>query len=158
MNGIATKLQTGTAACAIAVAATLTPAVVAQAEPAAPIPLNSIGGAGGSTVCGLVGSRDCSANRVTSSPFFSAPTTNNASTTSAGPSVAASPGTLAQNPLLPTIEWSFSFQPLALVPAFLLPYFSWFLNLNFESCIGGLTFKIGPYGTVSSSYSSGGCV
>ena len=46
MTAIATKVQIGTAACAIAVAAALTPAAVAQADPAAPAPLASWASAG----------------------------------------------------------------------------------------------------------------
>ena len=42
MTAIARKVQIGTAACAIAVAAALTPAAVAQADPASPTgPRNS---------------------------------------------------------------------------------------------------------------------
>jgi hypothetical protein len=41
------KVQIGTAACAIAVAAALTPAAVAQADPAVPVPTGSLGGSAG---------------------------------------------------------------------------------------------------------------
>jgi hypothetical protein len=46
MTAIARKVQIGTAACAIAVAAALTPAAVAQADPAKP-PTGSLGGTAG---------------------------------------------------------------------------------------------------------------
>ena len=44
---IARKVQIGTAACAIAVAAALTPAAVAQADPAVREPTGSLGGTAG---------------------------------------------------------------------------------------------------------------
>lgn len=47
MTAIARKVQIGTAACAIAVAAALTPAAVAQADPAVPVPTGSLGGSAG---------------------------------------------------------------------------------------------------------------
>jgi hypothetical protein len=43
MTAIPTKVRIGTAACAIAAAAALTPAPVAQADPAAPVPTSSLG-------------------------------------------------------------------------------------------------------------------
>ena len=68
MTAIARKVQIGTAACAIAAAAALTPAAVAQADPAAPAPLVSQGSLGGSAGAGAalispdcvtVGGPDC---------------------------------------------------------------------------------------------------
>jgi hypothetical protein len=47
MTAIARKVQIGTAACAIAVAAALTPAAVAQADPAKPEPTRSLGRSAG---------------------------------------------------------------------------------------------------------------
>lgn len=169
MNAISRKLQTGTAACAMAVAATLTPAVVAQADPAAPIPLASLGGAagGGSVLCAPVGSTDCSANIITNSPFFNAPSTNNASTTVAGPSASASispSGTIWQNnlwwigtpnPNPPPQTVILTWYPLNLLPASIRPLFSWFYNMNYQACVGGITIRIGPYGAVTTSYGHG---
>lgn len=179
MNAIATKLQTGTAACAIAIAATLTPAVVAHADPAAPVPLGSLGGAAGSgsTLCDPVGSPNCSANTVNSSPSsrpsfraptrFAAPSTAPSTASSAAPSVGAtiaSPGSIFQNefwwfgtpnPNPPERTVVFTFYPLALIPAFIRPLFSWFEDINFEACVFGFSLRIGPYGAVTGSYGRG---
>ena len=163
MNAIATKLQTGTAACVIAVAATLTPAVVAQADPGAPIPLASLGGAagGGAALCDPVGSPTCTANTVTIPPSFNAPTTF------AGPSASASlipSGTIWQNnlwwigtpnPNPPPQTVIFTWYPLNLLPAFIRPLFGWFYDLNYQACVGGITIRIGPYGAVTTSYGNG---
>ncbi len=59
------------------------------------------------------------------------------------------------NPTPPPQTVVFQFYPLTLIPGFLQPFFGWFENINFEACIAGLTLQIGPYGTVSGSYSRG---
>jgi hypothetical protein len=147
MTAIRTRFQTATAACAIAAAAVLTPAAVANADPAAPIPMAGVG----SAVCDPNGPVDC----TTVSPFATGPHSL----------IALSPSsTIFQNglwwfgtpnPTPPTQTTVFTFYPLALVPGFLQPLFGWFSTINFEACIGGLTLHIGPYGTVSGSYSRG---
>jgi hypothetical protein len=131
-----TKFQMGAAASAIAAAAVLTPAVVAHAVPAAPLP-QSLGSSLGSILCGLTGSTPCT------------PT---------------SPGGILSNPLLwlgtpdttpPPSTTILSFQPLTLLPTFLQPLFGWFKNINLEVCVAGLAVKIGSYGTVSASLGAG---
>ncbi|MBB5164308.1 hypothetical protein HNP02_004277 [Mycobacterium sp. AZCC_0083] len=147
MTAIRTRIQTGTAACVIAAAAVLTPAAVANAKPAAPIPMVGIG----STVCDPSDSVDC----ATVSPFASS---------SASLVLGPAPNILQNglwwfgtpNPTPPTQTTVFQFYPLALIPGFLRPLYSWFTqNLNFEACVLGVTLRIGPYGTVSGSYGSG---
>jgi hypothetical protein len=179
MNAIATKIQTGTAACAIAAAAILVPSAVAQADPAVPVPIGSLGGAAGAGSvlnCGPVGSPNCNgsnaANRL--------PSTNGSRAAIASPSIAspsiaspsiaaASPATIIQNPLQNFWVWIgtpnpnppqpfttfFTFQPLDLLPASIRPLFSWFEDINYEACVAGFTIRIGPYGTVTSGYSNG---
>jgi hypothetical protein len=156
---LATKLHIGTAACALAAAAVLTPLPAAQAQPFAPVPLasspGSLGGSAGggaaliSPTCTPATSPDCV------NPL--APTAK---------STLGLPGghTILQNPLWwfghpnpnpPTQTPVFTFYPLNLIPGFLRPLFSWFADINFEVCIVGFTLHIGPYGTVSGSYSRG---
>lgn len=48
-----------------------------------------------------------------------------------------------------------AFYPLALVPGFLKPLFNWFEGVDWQVCILGATAQIGPYGTVTLSYSKG---
>ncbi|WP_029116598.1 hypothetical protein [Mycobacterium sp. URHB0044] len=148
MTAFRKRIQTGTAACAIAAAAVLTPSVVANAEPAAPIPMAGLG----SSVC--VDPTDPAVCTTAVSPFAS----------SAASLVLGPPPNILQNglwwfgtpnPTPPTQTTVFTFYPLALVPGFLQPFFGWFKAINFELCIGGLTLQIGPYGTVSGSYSRG---
>jgi hypothetical protein len=147
MTAIGTRIQSVTAACGIAAAAVLTPAAIANAEPAAPLPMAGLG----SSVCDPSESVDC----ATVSPFATGPSSF----------IALSPSsTIFQNglwwfgtpnPNPPTQTTVFTFYPLALIPGFLQPLFSWFSSINFEACIGGLTLRVGPYGTVSGSYSRG---
>lgn len=165
MATIATKFRTSAAACVIATAAILTPAV-AQAEPAAAVGLGSTASA---PTCTPVGSPGCPNSNSPSSSF---PSASGASSTTLAPFAAAAPsmtllspsGTILQNrlwwfgtpnPTPPTQTTVFQFYPLALIPGFLQPLFGWFGAINFEACIGGLTLRIGPYGTVSGSYSRG---
>jgi hypothetical protein len=131
-----TKFQIGAAASAIAAAAVLTPAVVAHAVPAAPLP-QSLGSSLGSILCGLTGSTSCT------------PT---------------SPDGILSNPLLwvgtpdktpPPTTTILSFQPLSLLPGFVQPLFGWFKNINLEVCVAGAGVKVGPYGTVSVSLGAG---
>jgi len=150
ISEISTKLQVGAAACVIATAAVLTPGAVAQADPVVTPSLAVGGSAGGATLispnCDPVATPDCVA--------------------SFAPSIMALPGgnTILQNPLWwfgppnpspPTQTTVFTFFPLALIPGFLQPLFSWFGDINYEICIAGLTLQIGPYGTVTGSYSRG---
>jgi hypothetical protein len=148
MTAFATRIQTGTAACVIAAAAVLTPTAVAHAGPAAPLPAAGIGAG----LCDPETSPNCD---VTVAPFA----------IPSGPSsIVAGNHPILQNPLWwfgtpnpspPTQTTVFTFYPLALLPGFIRPLFGWFNNINFEACIGGLTLHVGPYGTISGSYSRG---
>ena len=152
MSAIATKVRIGTAACAIAAAATLTPAVVAQADPAAPTPLASQGSLGGSAGGGAA---VISPNCVT----VGGPGCANAPTTFAGPSANAVGGGargLFQNRLI----WIGKVNPtppngITVFQFQLFPNSGWFANTNFEICAFGANLKLGPYGTVTGGFSRG---
>src|SRR3954452_8745030 len=144
MTAFATRIQTGTAACVIAAAAVLTPTAVAHAGPAAPLPA----GGGGAGLCGPEASPNCD---VTVTPFA----------IPSGPSsIVTGNHPILQNPLWwfgtpnpnpPTQTTVFTFYPLALLPGFIRPFFGWFNDINFETCIAGLRLHVGPYGTVTGS-------
>jgi hypothetical protein len=140
MTRIGRRIQTATAACAIAVAAVLMPAPVAHAAPATPLPLVGIG----SSLCAPVGPLDCASLNSLNPLNLSGSIFQNRFWWFGAP-----------NPTPPPQTTVFEFYPLALVPGFLQPLFGWFGNINYEACIGGLTLRIGPYGTVSGSYSRG---
>lgn len=133
-----TKFQVGAATAAIAAAAVLTPAAVAQARPdlmpATPV-LNMISTDmfGTDPILGPV-SFSMDTPCVTADPACVAGL--------AGFSALAAPGG-------PTTIFEFS--PLSFVPGFLKPIVGWFLNFipRFSICIGGLGASIGPYGTFS---------
>jgi hypothetical protein len=178
MTAFATRIQAGTAACAIAVAAAFTPAAVAQAKPAPePVPTVGLGSSVVSPACDPArpACANGSPNTQASSPNARALSPNarrsspNARTSPgiAAPGIApsvAAPSTIFQNPLwwfgppnpnAPPQTVVFQFYPLALLPSFLRPFFGWFEALNFVACIGGFTLHIGPYGSVSGSYGRG---
>ena len=148
---LATKLHIGTAACALAAAAVLTPLPAAHAA-STPGSLGGSAGAGAALI----------------SPVCD-PATSPACVTPVAPGAASTfalPGghTILQNPFWwfgppnptpPTQTPVFTFQPLNLIPGFLRPLFSWFADINYEICVVGLTLHIGPYGTISGSYSRG---
>lgn len=152
LSSISRKVSVGAAACVIAAAAALTPAPDAQANPIAPLPLASAGTLGGSA--------GGDAELVACDPIESAECAAIATTT-------LLPGGLetlwknkflwlgAPNPAPPPQTVVFNFFPVALIPDFLLPFFGWFADVNFEICVAGLTLQIGPYGTVTGSYSKG---
>ena len=163
MNKLATKVHVGTAACALAAAAVLTPLPAAHASPAAPIPLasspGSVGGSagGGAELIAMVPA-DCDPATSSDCPTTFAPAA------SAFPSLLPGGGTILQNPLWwfgppnptpPTQTPVFTFYPLNLLPGFIRPLFGWFADINFEVCIVGLTLRIGPYGAVTGSYGRG---
>jgi hypothetical protein len=133
MNAIATRLQIGTAACAVAAAATLMPLQAAQAAPAIPAP-DWLGTALGSTGCIL--------------PIFNA-------TECAATHAATIGGLLYLGPVDSTPPPRVDFlhldptPVLALIPVIGVPLASWFNSLNIEVCVGGLSARIG------SPYSSG---
>jgi hypothetical protein len=122
-----TKFQMGAAACAIAAAATLTPAAVAVAKPdlMPTAPMSQFFGT--DPIAGPVQfAQDVP-------PWWLFGGHGGAAITTSG-----LPGT----PIL-------SFQPLALLPGFIQPLFGWFNNINISVCALGLGVQIGPYGTVS---------
>ena len=140
------RIRTGTAACVIAAAAVFTPASVANAEPAGP----------GIDTAAVP---DCVVDTADSCVPDPSPFAFSASSISS-----FNPSSIFQNPLWwfgtpnptpPTQTTVFEFYPLALIPGFLQPFFGWFQSINFEFCVAGLTLQIGPYGTVSGSYSRG---
>ena len=153
MNKLGTKLQIGTATCAVAAAAVLIPLPAAQA--ASP---GSLGGSAGGGAELIAVTPDCD------------PTTSTDCATTLAPSAAALPSllpggnTILQNPLWwfgppnttpPPQTPVFTFYPLNLLPGFIRPLFSWFADINFEACVLGFTLHIGPYGAVSGSYGRG---
>jgi hypothetical protein len=158
MTKLATKVQIGTAACALAAAAVLTP-FPAHAGPGAPAPLastpGSIGGSAGGGAA-LIDPIDPTCVPV-GSPACVTTVAPNASLLPGGGSILQNPlwwfG--PPNPTPPTQTPVFTFYPLNLLPGFIRPLFSWFADINYEACIGGLTLHIGPYGAVSGSYSRG---
>ena len=161
MKKLATKVHVGTAVCALAAAAVLTPLPAAHAGPAAPVPLASSPGSVG-------GSAGGGAELIAIAPDCDPETSSTDCVTTFAPSALPSllPGgsTILQNPLWwfgppnptpPTQTPVFTFYPLNLIPGFLRPLFSWFADINYEICIVGFTLHIGPYGAVSGSYSRG---
>jgi hypothetical protein len=46
-------------------------------------------------------------------------------------------------------------QGISLFELRILPDAGWFANLDFQACVFGATIKLGPYGTVSGSYTRG---
>jgi len=138
MTNFATKLQTGTAACAIAAATVLVPLPTAHAAPAVAPPTAPM-----TQVLGNLPQVD----------FWwlfggnpdPGPVTPSTSSFLIG----------AQNPNPPLRNTFLSFQPLTLLPGFIRPFFGWFEGLNFEICVAGISARIGPYGTVSASIGQG---
>lgn len=150
MSTAISKLQMSVAACGIAAVTVISPAAVAQADPIAPMPMTGLG-TSALVSCDPLSSPSCT--------NFATPFVNNSLTLSA-----LSPSSILQNrlfwfgtpnPTPPPRTTVFEFYPLALIPGFIRPLFGWFENVNFEACVGGLTFQIGPYGTVSGSYGRG---
>ena len=83
---------------------------------------------------------------------------------------ALGPNPLFQNPLwwfgtpnpdAPLPAYTRTFEPLADLPSWAQGYYGWYRDLNFEACVLGLsstiTPSVGPYGTSTSSISTGGC-
>src|SRR2546430_7512645 len=138
MKKLATKVRVGTAACALAAAAVLTPLPAAQASPLVPAPLASTPG----SVGGSAGAGAALISPV--APTCDPTTTPDCVTTVApGASTFALPGgnTILQNPLWwfgppnptpPTQTPVFTFYPLNLLPGFIRPLFSWFSDINYE--------------------------
>ena len=93
----------------------------------------------------------------------------------ARPAKAPGANAFGPNPLLQNPLWWFgtpnpdapppvatrTFEPLAGLPGWSQQYYGWYRDLNFEACVLGLsnsiTPSVGPYGTSTSSISTGGC-
>ena len=91
------------------------------------------------------------------------------------PETAPEAGALGPNPLLQNPLWWFgtpnpdapppvytqTFEPLESLPGWAQGYYGWYRDLNFEACVLGvsnsITPSVGPYGTSTSSISTGGC-
>ena len=159
------KLLIGVGAFAFAAAASLTP-LVAQAEPASDTDSSATADPG--TVGNAAGRKPARATRG-SDDRAEAPraTVNGARATAAN---ALGPNPLFQNPLwwfgtpnaaAPTPVYTNTFEPLASLPGWSQSYYGWYRNLDFEACVLGLsstiTPSVGPYGTSTSSISTGGC-
>ena len=155
MSTLAKKFSVGTAACVIAAAAALTPATVAHADPA--MPRTTIDQADSAPMSG----------GFSVIPQLCDPASSNCAASGSNAQSSLSVGgdsTIWQNPLWwfgtpnpnPPPQFAvLTFYPLALLPGFTRPFFSWFENLNFEVCIGGLGVRVGPYGAVSGSIGRG---
>jgi len=140
MTTIATKLHTGTAACAIAAAAALIPLPAASAAPAVPLPAaTGLGSALGSATClaPVFDAGECAAGAATLGGVFYL-----------GPN----------DPTPPVRNDILTLNP---TPVFLLipiiggPLAGWWSSLDIEVCVGGLSARIGGYGTLTASIGSG---
>lgn len=168
MTTTTAKFQLGTAALALAAAATLAP-VVAQADTTAPLrpALTSFAQGLGDTagqpvgvVCADATAADCTLVSAEQANVLAANSADNDFDEQAGAWL--KPVFQNQlwwfgkpNPNPPTQTIIYQFYPLNLVPGFLKPAFGWFENINYESCLFGWTTTVGAYGTVTGSVSRG---
>ncbi|MDT5356389.1 MAG: hypothetical protein QOJ56_4921 [Mycobacterium sp.] len=128
MTALATKVRSATAACAIAAAATLTPAAIAHATPGAPLPEAGVGSSLGTasvTTCDPAVPGSCALAPITTAPLFGG----------GGAAIAAPPFFWLGSPGNP------NYQPIFGIT------FPNFFGLDFEACIFGLGVRLGPYGT-----------
>jgi hypothetical protein len=169
MTTASSKIWLTAGAFAVAAAAALTP-VMAQAAPADDTDSSAVGDAAG-TPTPARANRGAT-NRAGTAGGGSAPVAGPAL---AGPASTPGAGATGSNPLFQNSLWWFgtpnpnppapaytrTFQPLADLPGFSQPFFGWYRNLNFEACVLGVGNKtvtsVGPYGTSTSSISTGGC-
>jgi hypothetical protein len=179
------KLLIGAGAIALAAAASLTP-LVAQAEPAGDSDSSSSSSDAASTTSDA-DSASSGVGSAAGRPGKAAKTnrggTPRATAQTPPPSVVSgartdtAPGAdalgsnpLIQNPLIwigtpnpapPPPVYTRTFEPLASLPDWAQGYYGWYRDLNFEACVLGLsnsiTPSVGPYGTSTSSISTGGC-
>ena len=162
------KLLIGVGAIALAATASLSP-LVAQAEPAGDTDSSATADAG--SVGNAAGRKPARATRGSAgnaqAPQAPQASVNGARSTAAN---ALGPTPLFQNPLwwfgtpnaaAPTPVYTNTFEPLASLPGWAQSYYGWYRNLDFEACVLGLsstiTPSVGPYGTSTSSISTGGC-
>lgn len=157
LSGVTTKFNASAAALAIAGAAVLTPPLVANAEPV-----------GATQIAQTLGSAASANDNLWYLENDQATAARAGLATSAAAASAPSFNSIFQNRLIwigpanpnppAGTKTVFEFAPLALIPGFLRPLYSWFTqSLNFQICIGGISAKVGPYGTISGSVSSRGC-
>ena len=141
------KILLSASAFAIAAAAAITP-VVAQADTAVPLnpSFTSIAERVGNAGKPVKPNRGAKARATGTYPLFQ--------------NSLIWFGTPNPNPP-PPVGTPRTFEPLASLPGWSLPYYGWFRDLNFEACVLGLsnsiTPSVGPYGTSTSSLSTGGC-
>jgi hypothetical protein len=140
MNSIATTVRMGAAACAIAAAATVVSAPVAQATPLMPAPTaTGIGSALGSATCFV--------------PVFNS--------TECAVGAATIPGAFYLGPNDPTPPVRTDILKVNPIPVFLLipvlgvPLAGWWASLDLEVCVGGISARVGGYGTLTASLGSG---
>jgi hypothetical protein len=180
------KLLIGVGAIALAVTASLSP-LVAQAEPAGDTDSNAASSDSAGTtsdagsastassgVGSAAGRKTGKTNRGgTPRATADAPpqsVVSGARTDTEPGAAALGPNPLFQNPLIwigtpnpdaPTPVYTRTFEPLASLPDWAQSYYGWYRDLNFEACVLGLsnsiTPSVGPYGTSTSSISTGGC-
>jgi hypothetical protein len=165
---ITKKIAVGAGAIALAVTASLSP-LVAQAEPVGDTDSSASADAG--SVGNAAGRKPARATRG-SAGNAQAPQAPQASVNGARSTAANALGSnpLIQNPLWwfgtpnpapPPSVYTRTFEPLASLPGWAQGYYGWYRNLNFEACVLGLsstiTPSVGPYGTSTSSISTGGC-
>ncbi|CAN1507902.1 hypothetical protein MCEMIE22_00699 [Mycobacteriaceae bacterium] len=167
------KLLIGVGAIALAATASLSP-LVAQAEPAGDTDSSASADAG--SVGNAAGRKPARATRGSAgnaqAPQAQTPQAPQASINGARSTAASAlgPNPLFQNPLwwfgtpnaaAPTPVYTNTFEPLASLPGWAQGYYGWYRNLDFEACVLGLsstiTPSVGPYGTSTSSISTGGC-
>ncbi|QRZ08324.1 hypothetical protein JN086_08230 [Mycolicibacterium austroafricanum] len=132
LSSVSTKFQVATAATAVAAAAALTPAVIANADIALPAP---------------------------AAPAMSELANIAAAPALGAASIAQQAGWVWFGPAdregAPERTTILQFNTAALIPGFIKRWFGWLGQLNFQACIFGISAVIGPYGTFSATISRG---
>jgi hypothetical protein len=168
------KLLIGVGAIALAATASLSP-LVAQAEPAGDSDSNAASSDSASSEVGNAAGRKAAKTNRGGTPRATADTPPQSVVSGARTDTVPSAGALGSNPLIqnpliwigrpnptpPPPVYTRTFDPLASLPDWSKSYYGWYSNLNFEACVLGLsntiTPSVGPYGTSTSSISTGGC-
>lgn len=177
MTTASRKIWLTAGAFAVAAAVTLSP-VIAQAAPADNTDTDSSAASDSSAAGGAADSSGVGASAGTSNPAKRTPRATSRggqprSPVAGGDNPAAGAtgsNPLFQNPLIwfgtpnpnpPTPAYTRTFNPLASLPGWTNSYSGWYRNMDFEACVLGLsnttTRSLGPYGTATSSVSTGGC-
>jgi hypothetical protein len=169
------KIWLTASAFAIAAAATLTP-VVAQAAPADDTESSAVGDSAGTPAPRRAarpvsrGQADAPATAPAAGPSRSSVAVADSVAGNAPTAGATGSNPLFQNPLWwfgtpnptpPPAAYTRTFNPLSSLPGWTTAYSGWYQNMNFEACVLGLSNttvqSAGPYGTSTSSVSTGGC-